>query len=504
MRLSKLPILAAIRLSFICSTAVLTLTACTEDYAFDDFRTPTFLVYADDLEIVAGQTITWKDSSINATAREWVFEGGMPATATEEMVTVTYAVPGEYVTTVATTFADGSTQTRDIPLTVRQAVDADFSATPQLAQIGVPITFTNATRGVGVIPPNFIETDSSVLYKWYFEGSNRADTVYQHNPVVTYSEAGTYDVSLTVVRRGTNEVDTELKEGYIRIVTAPIRQSRSIVFNRDASAILIHSDAAIGNIPADATAAISLVSADGSSTVAITAIEVPDYADNIIQLKLDAATLEANTEYTLTISDQSGITYADGAFLAPAQQPLYYGGEPQYAAVLYTNFGNTTATATTDGDTYQFIASGAKNGWQPGAGAGITIFTKVLDGYWATIIDANSTYNVTIVPQGPATLDSLRNVAVEISFLGTAGTEYTFNRPVTDLQFHNTFNGSTDMVPRARLSTDGKTLTIVEQGARHGGARISLIVEGPITAEGITVTNTAGQDSNIYVTASGR
>jgi len=68
--------------------------------------TAVFSVDADD--ICDGETVSYTSSSEGATSWSWVFEGGTPATSTEENPTVTYATAGEY--DVALTVGDGETE----------------------------------------------------------------------------------------------------------------------------------------------------------------------------------------------------------------------------------------------------------------------------------------------------------------------------------------------------------------------------------------------------------
>ena len=76
-------------------------------------------------------------SSDNATAIEWTFEGGTPATSTEENPVVTWDAPGVYsVTLVASNQAGSSTATASI-------TDDDFEITfedPPPTKLWSPVT----------------------------------------------------------------------------------------------------------------------------------------------------------------------------------------------------------------------------------------------------------------------------------------------------------------------------------------------------------------------------
>ncbi|WP_185965562.1 LamG-like jellyroll fold domain-containing protein [Flavobacterium zepuense] len=64
---------------------------------------------ADDVVVATGQSVTFTDMSThNPTAWQWTFEGGTPATSTEESPVVTYAAPGTYDVTLVASNAAGT------------------------------------------------------------------------------------------------------------------------------------------------------------------------------------------------------------------------------------------------------------------------------------------------------------------------------------------------------------------------------------------------------------
>jgi PKD repeat protein len=122
-------------------------------------------------------------SSDNATTIEWTFEGGTPATSTEENPVVTWDAPGVYNVTLASNQAGSSTATASI--TVIGGPSAGF--TSQTA--GLSVIFTNSSQNGGT-------------YNWDFgDGS----TSQEENPTHTYAGTGTYTVVLTAYNEcGTN------------------------------------------------------------------------------------------------------------------------------------------------------------------------------------------------------------------------------------------------------------------------------------------------------------
>jgi len=129
-----------------------------------------------------------------------------------------FHVVGEYDNTSDITFSNGilsDNTANEIPaiwvgdsVHVNTALDAEFSASPLEGVAGVTgFTFTDATTGG--TPP--------YTYEWDFDNDGTVDST-DASPTHTYSSAGTYTVSLTVIDsllEGT--VDTETKAGYITI-----------------------------------------------------------------------------------------------------------------------------------------------------------------------------------------------------------------------------------------------------------------------------------------------
>ncbi len=80
----------------------------------------------------------------------------------------------------------------------------DFSASSTSVITNTPVTFTNATSGGYIGVPE--------TYEWIFQGGTPVSS-FDQNPVVTYADKGTFDVTLIVTRGG--QIDTLVKPGYI-------------------------------------------------------------------------------------------------------------------------------------------------------------------------------------------------------------------------------------------------------------------------------------------------
>lgn len=138
-------------------------------------------------------------SSENATSWEWTFEGGTPATSTDENPTVVYAAPGVYdVTLVATGPGGSSTFTQQNFITVLAPPAGSFT----FNQTQNTVAFTNTS------------TDAT-SYFWTFGDGG---TSVEQNPTYTYTADGVY----TVVMAATNNCGTTFVEQTVTIVTAPI------------------------------------------------------------------------------------------------------------------------------------------------------------------------------------------------------------------------------------------------------------------------------------------
>ena len=84
---------------------------------------------------------------------------------------------------------------------------ADFTGSPQQIIVGNSVDFTD------------ISTGNPTSWSWSFEGGSPS-TSTQQNPTVTYNQAGSYDVSLTVQNAG-GQSNTETKVDYIAVVEEP-------------------------------------------------------------------------------------------------------------------------------------------------------------------------------------------------------------------------------------------------------------------------------------------
>ncbi|MEY3052107.1 MAG: hypothetical protein RLY31_1892, partial [Bacteroidota bacterium] len=222
-------------------------------------------------------------SSENSTAFVWEFPGGDPASSTQEHPVVTYAIPGSYTVTLTATNAAGSNSITQTDLVVVGTIPAvSFLAAADIltvsftntsagatsfawdfgdgsssaesdpvhtyAQEGtyaVILTATNdcgsatLTQAVTVIAPptasfgstpasgcapltvqfDNTSSDNATAFLWSFPGGVPASST-EENPVVVYSQPGSYDVTLTAFNSSGEETATQA--GYVEVQGPPV------------------------------------------------------------------------------------------------------------------------------------------------------------------------------------------------------------------------------------------------------------------------------------------
>ena len=156
---------------------------------------------ADNTEICLTNQVQFTNSSVGEiTTYAWEFEGGDPATSSDENPVVTYNTAGTYSVTLT---VSNDTETDDITMddyiTVN-SLEAVFETDETDICNEVQVQFTDNS------------TCDATTWAWTFEGGDPATSTEQ-NPVITYAIGGTYDVTLTVTNaNGDNEL---VKEDYM-------------------------------------------------------------------------------------------------------------------------------------------------------------------------------------------------------------------------------------------------------------------------------------------------
>lgn len=161
---------------------------------------------ANNTSIFYGDEIQFTDVSSNSpNSWLWTFEGGDPASSTDQNTLVTYPNNGVYKATLQVSNEHG-TDTKEkidyISVTPPPPPVANFEASNTDIKEGDTVLFTDTSTGS---PKN---------WEWTFEGGIANDTTIA-NPEVTYSSEGNYKVTLKV----TNQKGSDIKEmmSYINV-----------------------------------------------------------------------------------------------------------------------------------------------------------------------------------------------------------------------------------------------------------------------------------------------
>ena len=198
------------------ATLTITVNASAENAVTADFTTNPeatslggYLTY---IAINQGETVTFTNaSSANTHHIAWSFEGGSPATSTEDVVTVTYAEAGTYFTATLTAYNEDETisNTKSIYVTVASvdpdAVEANFTTDPAYTDLyiyrmlavetGTTVTYTSTCN------------ENTDHIAWTFEGGNPA-TSTNTTVAVAYTTAGSYTTTLVAYNADETRTDT--------------------------------------------------------------------------------------------------------------------------------------------------------------------------------------------------------------------------------------------------------------------------------------------------------
>ena len=215
------------------------------------FFLPVPLFEAEDTTIGVGFTALFEDMSLgDITAWEWTFEGGDPATSSQQdPPAVLYDTPGAYDVTLTVTNANGdSTLVKEDYISVDFAPEADFEADATFILAGYSTTFSDLSTG------------NPLTWEWSFEGGTPASYNQQTPPEIFYNDPGVYDVTLTVsndygestltredyIEAVLNSI-AELEQGSIKVYPNPARGEVTLrSSNLSGSRIAIYS--LLGNI----------------------------------------------------------------------------------------------------------------------------------------------------------------------------------------------------------------------------------------------------------------
>ncbi|OYT16668.1 MAG: hypothetical protein B7C24_06645 [Bacteroidetes bacterium 4572_77] len=158
--------------------------------------------------IEEGQSVHFLDASIGATAWEWEFEGGSPATSTQQSPWVTYETPGTYdVKLIAKNGNDSDTEFRADYITVNAAsggeeIEVEVIADPgtSICESGNVLLTASATGGTGNY--NYTWTwnlDASVVHGSQLSVSNLIQNAEVYLKVTSGTQEYNTSISLSVI-----------------------------------------------------------------------------------------------------------------------------------------------------------------------------------------------------------------------------------------------------------------------------------------------------------------
>lgn len=144
------------------------------------------------------------NTTLGATSYNWMFEGGLPTTATvKNPENIIFNDPGEHTITLA---VSNGLETFEVSETVTVAphliTDFDYDVSFEDTDFQVPVTFTLQNNSI-----------SATDYAWTFTGGSPGMST-QENPTIVFDTPGTY----TLVLEATNGKNTEVISKEITVV----------------------------------------------------------------------------------------------------------------------------------------------------------------------------------------------------------------------------------------------------------------------------------------------
>lgn len=193
---------------------MITIYSCTESNLLDGIRDVKFKATATRSLITEGETIIFKDSSLNVATRIWTFEGGDISSSDQQEASVVYGSEGTFKTNLEVTYDDATTESNHFNVQVFPKVIADFEASSTTALFGSKIKFTNKSKNVDSEYPEAKLKDG---YTWTFEGGTPATSTAK-NPEITYNTPGVYKVKLVSHREAPSNNGIAEKVNYITVL----------------------------------------------------------------------------------------------------------------------------------------------------------------------------------------------------------------------------------------------------------------------------------------------
>ncbi|HNP19949.1 MAG TPA: PKD domain-containing protein [Fulvivirga sp.] len=180
-------------------------TESKDNFIVVDEPNPTAAFSASKTKVAPGTTVSFTNSSTNATRYEWSFAGGSPSSSTSSSPSVTYNSVGTYTVTLKAFNAidESDTEIKTSLIEVIPLPVADFTKSSSAIYENNSITYANSSSN----------GDS---YKWTFNGGDPSTSTQASPGAVNYTTPGTYTTTLEV----TNAVGTDSKSVTIIVYEA--------------------------------------------------------------------------------------------------------------------------------------------------------------------------------------------------------------------------------------------------------------------------------------------
>ena len=149
-----------------------------------------------------GTEITF--NGISAMATSWLWDFGGLGTSTLQTPTFNFTGYGIYPVELTVTYSDGCEQSVIKTSVIIEPLEAAFSSNVVDGCEDLEVSFYNETNALDFI----------TSYQWDFGGGTGLNNI--SNPVVSYTDTGSYDVSL-IVETVSGCIDTLLIEDYIQV-----------------------------------------------------------------------------------------------------------------------------------------------------------------------------------------------------------------------------------------------------------------------------------------------
>lgn len=359
---------------------------------------------ASETQITAGNSVTFTDLSTNMpTSWSWTFEGGTPATSTEQNPTVTYSEPGEYTVTLVASNAFGSdTETKTEYISV--AAVYNMSNDPIYACVGTykdpggDSNYPNNANYTQTIYPstegayvrlNFTSFSLQAASGWY---STCSDLFYIYDGTSTSATALVNGVC------GTNNPGTVTAtnaDGALTIVFTSNNTTNAAGWEAEISCYMPEPEAIF-------TAEIS-----ENCTRNIATTNESEYATSYLWAFGDGTTstetapthtYAENGTYTITLTASN----ANGSSTATQQIEVEI---PEVTSVTNANgCGNATLTLSAQGNGTLHWFDAQTGGTELGTGNSYTnAFAETTTVYVESQIGSEETYNVGIADNSSAT-----------------------------------------------------------------------------------------------------